>query len=83
MQTNKVFLPDFVDNKATGTITVSLQFESSPSINYTLFLKDGETYYWASQWQKGVWGKKDLKSERLFPLFVENLEEALEWEVVE
>lgn len=44
---------------------------------------DGQSYYWASQWGKGVWGKKDLSSCQIFPLFCENLEEALEWEVVE
>ena len=37
---------------------------------------------WASQWQKGVWYKKDAKSTEVFPLFVEDLKEALEFEVV-
>lgn len=44
---------------------------------------DGKVYYWASQWQKGVWGKKDLNSTQIFPLQVEELKECLEWEVVE
>lgn len=44
---------------------------------------DNNIYYWHSQWQKGVWGKKDLNSEQVFPLFVEDLKEALEWTVVE
>lgn len=43
--------------------------------------KDGQLYYWASQWGKGVWGKKDLGDSRLFPLFVEDLRECLNWEV--
>jgi len=42
---------------------------------------DGKPYYWASQWRKGVWGKKDLNSGQIFPLFVESIEEALEWEI--
>ena len=44
--------------------------------------KDGEAYYWSSQWQKGVWGKKDLTSGRIFPLFCDDLSETLEWELV-
>jgi hypothetical protein len=43
---------------------------------------DGQKYFWVSDWQKGVWGKKDLKSERIFPLFCGDLKDALEWEVV-
>lgn len=44
---------------------------------------DGQVYYWFSQWAKGVWGKKDLSSTQIFPLFCEEIEEALSWEVVE
>lgn len=44
---------------------------------------DGQIYYWASQWEKGVWGKKDPCSPRLFPLHCGDLKEALEWEVVD
>lgn len=43
---------------------------------------DGKKYYWISQWNKGVWGKEDMSSSRMFPLFCNNLSEALEWEVV-
>ena len=43
MQTNKIPLPSFIDSKATGTVNVSLQFESAPTINYTLFLKNTES----------------------------------------
>lgn len=43
---------------------------------------DGEKYYWASQWSKGVWGKLHPDEERVFPLFVEDIQEALKWEVV-
>jgi hypothetical protein len=48
-----------------------------------IYPNDGKKYYWSSQWGKGVWGKKDLKSGQIFPLFVEDLKDALEWEVVE
>jgi hypothetical protein len=40
---------------------------------------DGQKYYWHSQWQKGVWGKKDKQSEQVFPLFCEDLKDALKW----
>lgn len=43
---------------------------------------DGQVYHWVSQWQKGVWGKKDPSSGQIFPLFCEDIKEALEWEVV-
>ena len=46
-----------------------------------IYPKDGKSYYWSSQWQKGVWGKKDMSSNQIFPLVVEDLKEALEWEV--
>ena len=42
---------------------------------------DGQAYYWASQWQKGVWGKKDPDSTQLFPLHVEDVSEALKWKL--
>jgi hypothetical protein len=47
-----------------------------------IYPMDGKPYYWFSQWQKGVWGKKDMGSNQIFPLGVEDLKEALEWEVV-
>ena len=48
----------------------------------------GEVCYWVSQWgypdgKAGVWYKTDLGSTRIFPLFLDKLEEALEFEVVE
>ncbi len=42
MQTNKIPLPDFIDPKATGTVNVSMQFESAPTINYTIIAKKDE-----------------------------------------
>lgn len=44
---------------------------------------DGQSYYWASQWAKGVWGRKSPGASQIFPLFCDSIEEALEWEVVE
>lgn len=46
---------------------------------------DGKTYVWTGQWNKGVWGRLDgdPSKNRIHPLFVEDLKEALEWEVVE
>lgn len=43
---------------------------------------DGQLYYWHSQWQKGVWGKKSMAENKAYPLFVADLKDALEWDVV-
>jgi hypothetical protein len=43
---------------------------------------DGQAYYWAGQWGKGVWGKKDISSQKIFPLSVNDIQQALEWELV-
>ena len=43
---------------------------------------DGQPYYWVSQWEKGVWGRKQFGDTRIYPLFVDSLDEALEWEVI-
>lgn len=37
--------------------------------------------YIRSFWEKGIWVKEDLKSERVFPLCVDP-KEVLEWDVV-
>lgn len=47
----------------------------------------GEVCIWISQWgysdgKAGVWYKKDKNSNQIFPLFLDKLEEALEFEVV-
>jgi len=44
---------------------------------------DGKLYYWCSQWQKGVWGKTDMASDRAYPLDCDDLKDTLEWEVVD
>jgi len=43
--------------------------------------KTGEHCIWNSQWKKGVWFKKDAKSDEVFPLFLTDLKDALEFEV--
>ena len=42
---------------------------------------NGTVGYWKSQWDKGVWLMETLSSSRVFPIFVESLEECLEWEI--
>lgn len=49
---------------------------------------NGENGYWFSQWgypdgKAGVWYKSDMKSGRAFPIFLDDLREAMEWEVIE
>lgn len=48
-----------------------------------IYPTDGQTYYWFSQWDRGVWGKKNMDDKQVFPLFVTDLKEALEWELVD
>ena len=50
--------------------------------------KTETTGYWYSQWgypdgKAGIWWKKDMKSTQIFPLFLDDLKEVLEFEVVE
>ena len=46
-----------------------------------IYPKDNKPYYWFSQWDKGVWGKEDMESGSIHPLFVDDLKDVLEWEV--
>jgi len=39
--------------------------------------------YWYSQWEKGIWIKEENDSRQFFPLFVNDLKEALEFEVAD
>lgn len=61
--------------------------ELSPSTNLggiRVRTPDGKIGYWTSQWPKGIWLSNDpLGNGRIFPVFVENLEEALEWEITD
>lgn len=47
----------------------------------------GQEGYWKSQWQKGVWltdvRPDTLGAQQVHPVFVSDLAEALEWEVLE
>lgn len=49
-------------------------------------IPEGEEGWWESQWSKGVWLIKvppETKGSRqVFPVFVEDLKETLEWEVI-
>ncbi len=50
--------------------------------------KTGTTGFWYSQWgypdgRAGVWWKKDMKSGEMCTLFLDDLFEALEFEVME
>lgn len=40
-----------------------------------------EICYWVSQWGKGVWYRKDLYDSQIFPIFLEDLAEAKEFEL--
>lgn len=42
----------------------------------------GVVGYWRSQWNKGVW-LSDGKSSKIYPQFVNDLKDCLEWEVTE
>lgn len=42
----------------------------------------GVVGYWKSQWNKGVW-LSDGVTDRIYPQFVENLQECLKWEITE
>lgn len=44
---------------------------------------DGQAYYWVSQWDKGVWGKKNPADKEMFPLQVNDLRECLKWELAD
>lgn len=50
--------------------------------------KTKTTGCWYSQWgypdgKAGIWWKKNMEDTQVFPLFLDNLEEALEFDVVE
>jgi hypothetical protein len=42
----------------------------------------GVVGYWKSQWSKGVW-LSDGKSDRIYPQFVDDIRDALEWGITE
>lgn len=45
---------------------------------------DGRVGYWASQWQKGVWLSENAdRNGRVYPIVVKDLEDSLEWDIVD
>jgi len=51
-------------------------------------LPTGEEVYWYSQWgypdgKAGIWYKKDMKESQVHPFFLDELIEALDYEVVD
>jgi hypothetical protein len=44
---------------------------------------DGKEYFWAGCWNKGVWGREQPHDKQIIPLLINNIDEALEWELVE
>ncbi len=44
---------------------------------------DGTIGWWVSQWDKGVWLRKEKGDTQIHPIFVEDLKECLTWEIVE
>ncbi len=42
----------------------------------------GVVGYWKSQWQKGVWLTDAPGATKLNPVFVDDIKECLEWEVL-
>lgn len=44
---------------------------------------DGFEGWWVSQWQKGVFLRKERIDKQVHPQLVENLKETLEWEVID
>ena len=46
-------------------------------------IQAGAEVYIESLWAKGVWVKKSQGDTRIYPVFVKDLQEVLEWEVVE
>ena len=43
---------------------------------------EGKIGYWKSQWNKGIW-LSNGKDDRIHPVFVSSIQDALEWEVIE
>jgi len=44
---------------------------------------DGTEGWWVSQWPKGVWIRKEIGEGQVYPVFVEDLMECMEWDVLE
>jgi hypothetical protein len=44
---------------------------------------DGTIGWWVSQWDKGVWLRKEKGDTQVHPIFVEDLKECLDWKIIE
>jgi hypothetical protein len=44
---------------------------------------DNQPYYYVSQWDTGVWGRKSKDDDRVVPLACAELSDVLEWDLVE
>jgi hypothetical protein len=44
---------------------------------------NGTIGWWVSQWNKGVWLRKEKGDTQVHPVFVEDLKECLTWKIVE
>jgi len=44
---------------------------------------DGTIGWWVSQWDKGVWLRKEKGDSQVHPVFVEDLKEVLTWKILE
>ncbi len=43
--------------------------------------------YWFSQWgypdgKAGIWFKKDMNEKQIYPVFLDNLKDCLDWEII-
>lgn len=56
--------------------------ENTNLSNVIVKTNNGKIGYWRSQWSKGVW-LNNGKSDQIHPVFVDKLEDTLEWEVIE
>lgn len=60
------------------------ELDENKSLDGIKFIYPGDKtqYYLTGMWNKGVWAKKDLKSQQIFPLFFETIGDFFEWEVI-
>lgn len=44
---------------------------------------EGDEGYWVFQWEKEVWLRRKKEESRIFLIFIKDLKETLEWEVID
>lgn len=72
----------------TGAKTKTMRIRDLPGSTNLGGIKvrtlEGIEGYWCSQWPKGVWLSDNANlSGRMHPIFVTNLDECQDWEVIE